>query len=338
MKIVIDCRYLGMSGIGRFLEGILENLPPSNEYYFLGKKDKISALVSSNNIIEDNTSPFSVKGLFINKSVNKYDIFFTPNFIVPFNVRIKIYSVIHDIIFLDYKESCNSYFDFLVKRFLIKRACKVSTKLFTVSKFTKNRIIMEIPKIKVNPIVIYNGITKNLVKFKESLKEPILKIDKQLIFVGNIKKHKGLETLAKAMNQLSNYELYIVGKKDGFRTKDEHLSKYLECKNIHFTGRIADDDLYKLILSSSFLIQPSYYEGFGLPPLEALYLGTKPIISDIEVFKEVYSDFDVTYFKVGDSTSLVDAIKTSDSNVKVDSDVLSQRYSFAKSASTIFGE
>ena len=44
------------------------------------------------------------------------------------------------------------------------------------------------------------------------------------------------------------------------------------------------------------MVQPSVYEGFGLPPLEALYLGTQPIISEIEVFREIYSDFPVKYF------------------------------------------
>ena len=49
--------------------------------------------------------------------------------------------------------------------------------------------------------------------------------------------------------------------------------------------------------SSKLLIQPSLYEGFGLPPLEALKAGTNALISDIPVFKEIYKDFPVTFFK-----------------------------------------
>ena len=47
---------------------------------------------------------------------------------------------------------------------------------------------------------------------------------------------------------------------------------------------------------ASILVQPSIYEGFGLPPLEALYLGTTCLLSDIEVFKEIYTEFQNCYF------------------------------------------
>jgi len=52
------------------------------------------------------------------------------------------------------------------------------------------------------------------------------------------------------------------------------------------------------------LVQPSLYEGFGLPPLEAMVLGTPALISDILVFKEIYNDFPVTFFKTGDAIDL----------------------------------
>jgi hypothetical protein len=67
MKIAIDCRYLGMSGIGRFLEGVLQNLPFENEYVLIGNGDKIKSNLAEKlnyQLIEYNQSPFSLKGLF----------------------------------------------------------------------------------------------------------------------------------------------------------------------------------------------------------------------------------------------------------------------------------
>ena len=55
----------------------------------------------------------------------------------------------------------------------------------------------------------------------------------------------------------------------------------LACEGVTFPGRLSDDALLKEIASAVFLVQPSFYEGFGLPPLEALWLGTRPIVSDI---------------------------------------------------------
>lgn len=64
----------------------------------------------------------------------------------------------------------------------------------------------------------------------------------------------------------------------------------------------------KEIARAELLIQPSAYEGFGLPPLEALCLGTKPVVSDIPVFREVYDGLDVTFFKAGDAADLKEKI------------------------------
>lgn len=334
MNIVIDCRYLGMSGIGRVLEGIIDNLPSNHNYYFLGKKDNILKYVISNNIIEDYTNPFSLKGLFINKQVNKYDLFFTPNFIIPFNIKIKTYVIIHDLIFLDVKESCNGFFDYKIKKYLLKRATKKATKIFTVSEFTKSRINYYFPKAKKEIVVSYNGLSKSIENYRYKHNQ-IIKKEKQLIYVGNIKKHKGLATLAHAMEKLPEYKLYIVGNKDGFRTSDDKLNEYLSNKNIIFTGKIPDDELYSLIQESTFLIQPSLYEGFGLPPLEALYLGTKPIISDIPVFIELYDNLDVIFFKVENNSELANKIKTSDSSCQFDINQLN-KYSYKNFAEAIF--
>ena len=56
-------------------------------------------------------------------------------------------------------------------------------------------------------------------------------------------------------------------------------------------------ELKEKLSKAKFLIQPSLYEGFGLPPLQALYSNTNVILSDIEVFKEIYEGFPVTFFK-----------------------------------------
>ena len=60
--------------------------------------------------------------------------------------------------------------------------------------------------------------------------------------------------------------------------------------------------------SAALLVQPSLYEGFCLPPLEAMVLGTQALISDIPVLKEVYKEYPVNFFRAGDSIDLKDKI------------------------------
>ena len=71
MRIAIDCRYLGMSGIGRYTESILTDLDGGNEYIFIGKREKIEKYISDGGIVEDGVSPFSVKGLFPRRDVKR---------------------------------------------------------------------------------------------------------------------------------------------------------------------------------------------------------------------------------------------------------------------------
>ncbi|MCQ2387069.1 MAG: glycosyltransferase family 4 protein [Clostridia bacterium] len=328
MKIAIDCRYIGKSGIGRVCKGILDNLDYSqNEYFLVGEKSKLSSYKFAQ-IIENNSNPFSVKGLFrFGKEINKKcDCLIIPNFIVPLGVKIPVYSIIHDLIFLDLKKMTKNFVDKLIKKFLLVRCVKKSKKISCVSKFTYDRCIKYYGKYKDKFFVNYNGLSPEILDYSYNHKTVEQK-NNDLIYVGNVKPHKGLKTLIEAFKLLpSDYSLKIIGEKDNFITGLDVSD--IELNNLEFTGKMSDGELFEKIANAKFLIQPSEYEGFGLPPLEALCLGTKPIVSDIEVFKEVYEGFDVTYFKCGDVKSLEDAILSSKSSVEDCRDKIVEKYNY----------
>ncbi len=310
MKIAIDCRYIGKSGIGRVCKGIIDNLDYSiNQYYLIGDKANLASY-SSATIIEDNTEPYSLKGLlcFNKKRINKEcDALIIPNFLIPYGIKIPIHAVMHDLIFLDVKETTNGKIDYFIKKTLLKRCVKKAKSVSCVSAFTFNRCEKHFKKYADKCFVNYEGLSDDVIKYAKT-HEQLEKTD-DIIFVGNVKRHKGIKTLLSAFSDIDNgLKLKIIGEKDGFITGlDLDEKKY---ENVVFTGRLSNDDLLTEISRAKFLIQPSVYEGFGLPPLEALYLGTKPIISDIEVFKEIYSDLPVSFFKVGDAENLKHKILT----------------------------
>jgi glycosyltransferase involved in cell wall biosynthesis len=331
MKIAIDCRYLGKSGIGRVCRGIIDNLDyQENEYFLVGKKDALKGYDAT--VIEDNTDPFSKKGMLVfNKEINKKcDVLLTPNFIIPLGIKIPVYSIIHDLIFLDLKKMTKGFIDGLIKKYLLKRCVKKSKKVFCVSEFTKSRCIHYYKKYADKFIVNYNGLSDSVLAYDKT-------IDKRkgdLVFVGNVKPHKGLKTLVEALNLLGDgYTLKIIGEKDNFITGLN--TDGMDSKNVVFTGRLDDDKLLDEIAGAEFLIQPSESERFGIPPFEALYLGTKPIVSDIEVFREVYKDFPVDFFSCKNEVDLKEKILSANPIIPDQKEKIKGVYSYKNTAKTI---
>ena len=299
MKIAIDCRMYNSSGIGTYLQGILPYLlaEQKNNYLLLGNFNILSKYKAKNVEIQEVNIPiFSVKELFCFpcSKINSYDVFLIPNFNIPIGIKIPIYAFIHDVVFLDIKE-LTSKIGYYIRKYYLNRAVRIAKKIFTVSEFSKKRIITHFNKVK-DVIVAPCAIKKELVDY---FPQKFSNFKEFIIFVGNIKPHKGLEILVKgwryARKKGFDKQLVIVGEKEGFKTKLSN-EDFLKDQNIIFTGRISDEELYNYMNKASILVQPSIYEGFGLPPLEALYLGTTCLLSDIEVFKELYAEFQNCFF------------------------------------------
>ena len=335
MKIAIDCRYLGKSGIGRVCRGILDNLDYSeNEYYLIGDEKKLSEYPQAK-IIANDGNPFSPKGLFdFPKEINKRcDSIVIPNFIIPYGIRIPVYTIMHDLIFLDLPNvSTRGSLDYQIKKVLLKRCMKKSVKIACVSGFTKSRCEHYFPKYADKCFVNYIGLSKEVMNFNTTGIEKT----NSIVYVGNVKPHKGLKTLIDAFHMLpkGKYQLKIIGERDGFLNGMK--ADDLQSDDVIFTGRLSDEKLLQEIASAAVLVQPSLYEGFGLPPLEALYLGTQPIISDIPVFKEIYGDLPVLFFKTGDVNDLSEKLRHISETKIVRRACCEQIYSYRNFYETLF--
>lgn len=306
MKIAIDCRLFGNSGIGTFITNIVDNIftNTNNQFLLIGRnKDLACYKVYPNiEIQECDIKPFSLKEIlfFPTKKINQCDAFFTPYINIPLGIKVPIFSTIHDVIFFDLKK-LTSVFGRCLRWLFYKSTCIRSRLIFTVSDFSKQRILYHFnPSVPIE--IIYNGVSKSI---KEQNIENINKKN-NILYVGNIKQHKGLKTLVSAYNLAKEkgfkQNLLIVGEYKKFKTVDKDFLHALNTNkdNIIFTGRLSDEELIRNIKEAQVLVLPSLYEGFGIPPLEALYLGTDVIISDIPSLCEIYKDFPVNYFKADD--------------------------------------
>jgi alpha-1,3-rhamnosyl/mannosyltransferase len=124
-----------------------------------------------------------------------------------------------------------------------------------------------------------------------------LGVDKDFIlYVGTIEPRKNLATLVRAFDQILRQtsfrpQLVIAGGK-GWMMDEFHqlIGKASLGDRIHFTGYVDDEDLVALYSSCSVFVYPSVYEGFGLPPLEAMACGAPVIAGDIPVLRETLAD------------------------------------------------
>jgi len=316
--VAVDCRCADSSGIGVYLRGVLPwFLGSGNRFLLLGNRERLAEMAggaSNAEIAECNIKPFSLRELLffparLRKLINRCALYWTPYFNIPGGIKVPVCVTIHDIIFLD-MPGITSKAGLAARRFFYRRAAGRSNAVFTVSCFSKERIRERLGR-RLNVIVTYSAIQERILNFciSGAVKQ------NTVIFIGNIKKHKGLAVLLDAFCRLAeedaagDFRLVIAGSKDNFRTKDKTALRQLRGAaggRISFTGFIDGGALCRLIAGAALLVQPSLYEGFCLPPLEAMVLGTKALISDIPVLREIYGDYPVTFFRAGDSADLKD--------------------------------
>lgn len=317
-RIGIDARFYGpfAKGLGRYTQEIVDNIlkmDDHNEYVvFLGKHN-FDELETDNKRVKKvlvNIKWYSwQEQLFFPFYIwrERLDLIHFTHFNVPIFCPTKFIVTIHDLILTKFKTNRASTKHPLIYnlkdffyRLVIKSALKKSKKILTVSNFTKNDIVEQ---FKINPEkikVIYEGVS-NLSKGRDSLFVAKLNKDEILndyeisqpyfLYVGNAYPHKNLEFLVESFLKWSldsgGFKLVMVGKEDFFykRVKDRALDliKEMSFKNspIIFTGYVPDEKLEILYQRAMIYIFPSLYEGFGLPPLEALF-NSCPVLSSQE--------------------------------------------------------
>ena len=350
MKICIDCRHINSSGVGVYLKGCLEYFINSNNtIILLGNEALIKSQIKypDIDIIQCSVKPFSIQEMLffpgeILGKINKFDIYYSPYFNIPNGIKIPVFTTIHDIVFPDMPELTSSI-GLTARMFFYRRAAHRSKAIFTVSQFSKSRIEHYLGK-KINVINASNAV-KNP-PFQEKTKN---NKKKKILFIGNIKKHKGLNLLLNAFTKCQSegldYELVVVGVKDNFRSRDLETAtrlNNLENRKIKFTGYISDEEKNRLLAEAALLVQPSLYEGFGYPPLEAMLSGTQVLISDIPVFKEVYDSFPVVFFKSGNTDDLklkiMELLYNNEPKSLSLPPLLKEKYSFSKTVKIILNE
>ncbi len=309
MRIGIDARlvYYSRAGIGQYILGLVEGLSKideENEYVLLqSRKDeailtnqpnfsKKSLWTPSHHRLEQLALPFEITPL-------RLDILHSPDFIPPFRRDYKSVITVHDLAFILYphfltQQSARYYGQ-------IDRAVRHADHIVADSLSTKRDIIgfLGVPESKITVIYAAANSMYRPTDDQYSLKEARQKygLDRPfMLFVSTIEPRKNLPTLLRAYRQLLDHyklevSLVIVGERGWFCGEVFAITETLRLNDdVLFLGHVPTNDLVLLYNAARVHVHPSFYEGFGLPPLEAMSCGTPAIVANVSSLPEVVGD------------------------------------------------
>ncbi len=311
MKIVIDGRFIKQTGIGRYIEEMVEQvllLDKKNEYVLIiRKKDKDQITLKAKNLsllpVDMDWYNFKeqIKLAKIIESQQPDLVHFT-NFNFPLRYRGKFVMTIHDLTLLHFQNIRKKGVGTLkyklrdqARRLAMRQGVKRAKVILVDSEYVKEDIAktyhVRRNKMVVAPLAgeaAYQRARIDLEKY--GITKPFL------FYTGNAYPHKNLERLILAFGQLTtkyllDYQLVIGGKKDDFHEGlEEEVKKSGLGDRVIFTGFVTDAELAGLYKAATLYVLPSLSEGFGLPGLEAMSYGLPVVSSNATCLPEVLED------------------------------------------------
>ena len=300
MRIGFDARMIDRSGIGRYIRSLLDEMLPlagEHDFTIFGDPSKMTEYSSFSNVdlVKWDPAIYSIQEQ-ITLPYNKMnlDLIHFPHFNIPLMCNKKIIVTVHDLIHLLCVEGDFSSLARLYAWFMIRRVMKKAHKVISVSESTRNDLVeMFGDKYKKKIKVIHESAGKNFCKMEdEKLKQKIRAkydlSDKMILYVGNIKPHKNIDTLFKVFSRLKEWglphQLVIAGKWDD---KMKELKANVDDEKVKYLGQVTTEELVGLYSMSGVLLHLSLYEGFGLTVLEAMKCGCPVVTTAISSLPEV---------------------------------------------------
>jgi glycosyltransferase involved in cell wall biosynthesis len=205
---------------------------------------------------------------------------------------------IHDVLFLDFPQ----YYSWKERLYFkhMKRLAAKADLIITISNTEKDRLIRNNVAKGKNIDVIYHGVNSNFKILddysKAKIESIILKYqlpERYLLYVGRVNIRKNISRLVSALNLLDDkvIKLLIVGGQgNDLATLQNQIAHEGLTNRVVFTGHVPEEDLYLIYANATVFCFPSYAEGFGLPPLEAMQCGVPVIVSSRTSMPEICGD------------------------------------------------
>jgi glycosyltransferase involved in cell wall biosynthesis len=310
VRVAIDARKLHDFGIGTYIRNLLRQLARidrETEYVLLCQEPDlgVAAQLGENfrTVLEPSPNYSFREQIHVPWVLmrERPDVYHAPHYVLPTGVRSKSVVTIHDCIHLMFPQYLPSRAAYAYARATMWSAAKRSACILTVSESSKRDILhfFNVPAEKV--VVIYNAIDERFsIPPSEDdvarVRERYQLDQRFVLYVGNIKPHKNLVRLIEAFDELrergfDDLKLLIIGDEiSKWPALRRAVHRHKLHKQVRFLGYQPDETLAILYRLASVFVFPSLYEGFGLPPLEAMASGTPVVTSNVSALPEVMGD------------------------------------------------
>ena len=311
MRVAIDARKLHDFGIGTYIRNILRQLARldrQTEYVLICQpRDRELGLSLGDNFrVEINGSPpYSFReqvSIPWTLARTRADVLHEPHYVLPPLARCRTVVTIHDCIHLRFPQYLPNRAALAYARAQMGSAARRSDRILTVSEASKRDILtfFDVPPEKIT--VIHNAIGEHFAVAPPD--EDVRRVAERYqlegrfaLYVGNVKPHKNLERLIDAFHllhrspDLADVTLVIIGDAiSKYASLRRAVHRYNLHKFVRFLGFLPDETLAIVYRLASVFVFPSLYEGFGLPPLEAMASGTPVVTSNVSSLPEVAGD------------------------------------------------
>ena len=307
MRIAIDARKLRDFGIGTYIRNILtglSRLDRETDYVVFCRPDDVESgdVLGRNFRMVPETAPlYSVSEQFrVPMALAREGVrmLHEPHYVLPPLVRCRSVVTIHDCIHLMFPQYLPSRLAYVYAKASMWSAARKANRILTVSEASKRDILRFFDVRPEKVAVIYNAIDERFLAPADPGRMDQARQRYQLdhpfvLYVGNIKPHKNIERLIDAFGRAraacpDGLTLIIIGdeisKYPGLR---QSVHKHRLDKHVRFLGFQPAETLSAFYHLAHAFVFPSLYEGFGLPPLEAMACGTPVVTSNVSSLPEI---------------------------------------------------
>lgn len=304
---------LDAGGIGTYLAETLPRVVarmPDVPFTVLGDERRLSSLVGvvgSADVVHWATPIYTVREQFdVRRSIPRDTaLFWSPHFNIPVAWRGRLMVTVHDVAHLALPQSTLPRT--LYARFMFAAVRRRATTVLCDSAFTARELRRLVGQPR-RSVVCHLGVADRWFELQRT-PEP----SPYLLYVGNVKPHKNLGRLLAAFSRVADripHRLVIAGRREGMRTVDDEAVRQADRlgERVEFTGYVPPDMLEQYMAGCDALVLPSLYEGFGLPPLEALACGRAVAVARSASLPEVCGPH-AEYFDPLDVDSMAAALE-----------------------------
>ena len=297
MRLVVDCRYVRIGrhdGISRFTASLVAELGGLHDLTMLidDRRQLANLPALPWELVRSATSPLEP---LVARQVNRLrpDVVFSPmQTMGSWGREYRLVLTVHDLIYYTHRTPPRDLPGFVrvlwrlyhlawwPQRLLLNRADGIVAVSETTRRLIGDR------RLTRNPVaVVTNAAEPVPAELAPRIDGRISPVSKTLVYMGSFMPYKNVDALARAMASLPDYELLLMSRVD--EAERARLASLAPDARLTFLGGASDDVYREALLRATALVTASRDEGFGIPVIEAMALGTPAVVSDIPIFREV---------------------------------------------------